>query len=61
MKMKTFKFTAYGKTFSAIAERGRDVMQDANKALIWNSSYKEGAWFEEGATEYTWVEGNFFD
>jgi hypothetical protein len=60
-KMKTFKFTAYGKTFYAEAARGRDVMQEANKALIWNLSYKPGCWMENGATEFTWVEGNFFD
>lgn len=60
--MKKFTFTAYGKTFTAKAEKGLDVMEAANKELLWsNPQSKDGAWFESGATSYKWVEGNFFD
>lgn len=60
--MITFTFKAYGKTFKAKAEKGLDVMEKANKELLWsNPVSKDGAWFEEGETGYTWVEGNFFD
>ena len=57
----TFTFEAYGKTFFAEAERGLDVMEAANRKLIWNSESKDGAWFENGSSKYKWVEGNFFD
>ena len=60
-KVKTFTFQAYDKTFVAEAERGLDVMEAANRELIWNSKSKDGAWFENGVTGYKWVEGNFFD
>ena len=60
-RLKTYKFTAYGKTFSAKAERGKDVMVQANKALIWNAEAKDGCWMERSDTEFAWVEGNFFD
>ena len=39
-----------------------DVMEKANKELLWsNPVSKDGAWFEDGTTGYKWVEGNFFD
>ena len=61
MKMKTFKFTAYGETFTAKATRGLDVMEQANKTLLWTPKFKSGCWMNKGETEYTWEEGNFFD
>jgi|TARA_B110000503_G_scaffold97998_1_gene146927 hypothetical protein len=60
--MKTFTFEAYGKTFKAEAERGLDVMEDANRKLLWsNPRYQQGAWYDCDSTTYNWVEGNFFD
>jgi hypothetical protein len=61
MKMKTFKFTAYGETFTAKATRGLDVMEQANKTLLWTPKFKSGCWFDTSETEFRWVEGNFFD
>ena len=60
--MITFTFQAYGKTFKAKAKQGLDLMEKANKKLLWsNPVSKDGAWFEDGMTGYKWVEGNFFD
>tara|TARA_Y100000015_G_C2349510_1_gene69896 strand:- start:150 stop:335 length:186 start_codon:yes stop_codon:yes gene_type:complete len=61
--MQIFTFKAYDKTFKAKAEKGLDVMEKANKELLWsNPKAKEGAWFPNiKLNSYTWVEGNFFD
>ena len=40
--MKTFTFENHlGETFTAKAEKGLDVMEDANKAILW-SNWKDG-------------------
>tara|TARA_R110000868_G_scaffold145472_1_gene365682 strand:- start:383 stop:565 length:183 start_codon:yes stop_codon:yes gene_type:complete len=60
--MTLFTFTAYNDIFTATAVKGLDVMEQANKKLLWsNKAYKQGAWFERGNAAYEWVEGNFFD
>ena len=60
--MTTFTFTAYQNIFTAQAVKGLDVMEQANKALLWgNKAYKQGVWWERGNTAYEWIEGNFFD
>ena len=60
--MTTFTFTAYNKVFTVQAAKGLDVMEQANKKLLWgNEAYKQGIWFERGDAGYEWVEGNFFD
>lgn len=58
--MTTFTFEAYGNTFTTEANTAQEVMEDANRALLWNNpESKDGAWF--GDSVQTWVEGNFFD
>ena len=60
--MTTFTFTAYNKVFTAQAVSELNVMEQANKELLWgNKAYKQGAWVDRCATAYEWVEGNFFD
>ncbi len=61
--MQIFTFKAYDQTFNAKAEKGLDVMEKANKELLWsNPKSKDGAWFPcTKVNSYTWVEGNFFD
>lgn len=60
--MTYFTFKAYGSIFTAKAEKGLDVMEQANKELLWtNPEFKDGTWMESGPTTYVWVEGNFFD
>lgn len=61
--MKTFTFEAYGKTFTAQAEHALAVMEDANRALLWNNpKSKDGCWDESGRPQkFRWIEGNFFD
>ena len=62
--MKTFTFEAMGKTFTAKAENGLDVMEDANRAILWSigwSNWKDGRWDQVSDTKYVWILGNFFD
>ena len=60
--MKTFTFEAYNKKFTAQAVRGLDVMEDANRAILWpTKESKMGTWWDRDDTSYYWVEGNFFD
>ena len=58
--MKTFTFEAMGRTFTAKAENGLDVMEDANKAILWPNQ-KDGMWDQVSETKFVWVLGNFFD
>ena len=55
--MKTFKFTAYGKTFTTEAPNHLSAMSEANRHFVLGS----GAWVDVKDAEYNWVEGNFFD
>ncbi len=57
MKMKTFKFTAFGKTFTAEANDKCAAMSKANRHF----PLGHGCWFDTNETEFRWVEGNFFD
>ena len=59
--MKTFKFTAYGKSFAAEAQNKLTAMAEANRNLIWVLEGKSGSWIDVNDTEFKWVEGNFFD
>lgn len=61
--MEFFTFKAYGSIFTVKAEKGLDVMEQANAELLWgNTMARDGMW-EESAEKntYHWVEGNFFD
>ena len=58
--MKTFTFEAMGNTFTAEAENGLDVMEDANRAILW-PNWKDGRWDQVSDTKYVWILGNFFD
>ena len=59
--MKTFIFENHlGETFTAEAENGLDVMEDANKAILW-SNWKDGMWQQVTDTKFVWILGNFFD
>ena len=58
--MKTFIFEAMGRTFTARAKQGVDVMEDANRAILWDN-WKEGVWKRVSDTKFVWVLGNFFD
>ena len=59
--MKTFTFENHlGETFTAKAEKGLDVMEDANKAILWKN-WKEGIWQQVSETKFVWVLGRFFD
>lgn len=55
--MKTFKFTAFGETFTTKANDKGAAMSKANR----NFPLGDGAWFDTSETEFRWVEGNFFD
>ena len=57
MKMKMFKFTAFGETFTTKASDRSSAMVDAN----WHFPLGAGCWFDTNETEFRWVEGNFFD
>lgn len=60
--MTQFTFKAYGCEYSNEAAQALDIMEQANKALIWyNPDAKAGMWFESGKNEMKWVEGNYFD
>jgi len=60
--MTYFTFKAYGSIFTAKAENGLDIMEQANRELLWgNPESKDGMWMESGSDTYVWVEGNFFD
>ena len=59
--MKTFTFENHlGETFTAKAENGLDVMEQANEAILW-SNWKDGMWKQVSETKFVWVLGNFFD
>tara|TARA_R110002050_G_scaffold62912_2_gene137918 strand:- start:22870 stop:23049 length:180 start_codon:yes stop_codon:yes gene_type:complete len=59
--MKTFTFENHlGETFTAKAEKGLDVMEDANKAILW-PTWKDGMWQQVSDTKFVWVLGNFFN
>jgi hypothetical protein len=58
--MKKFTFEAMGKTFTADAENGIDIMEDANRALLW-SNWQDGIWNQVSETKFIWVLGNFYD
>ena len=49
--MKTFIFEAMGKTFTAKAENGLDVMEDANRSILW-PNWKDGRWDQVSDTKY---------
>ena len=55
--MKMFKFTAFGKTFTAEANDKVAAMSKANRHFPLGA----GCWFDTNETEFRWVEGNFFD
>lgn len=60
--MTWFTFKAYGSIWSGKAERGLDIMEQANAELLWgNTMARDGMWSESGSNTYVWVEGNFFD
>lgn len=60
--MTYFTFKAYGSIFTAKAKSGLDIMEQANRELLWgNPESKDGMWMESGSDTYVWVEGNFFD
>ena len=59
--MKTFTFENHkGKTFTAQAENGFDVMEQANAAVIW-TDWVDGMWNQVSETKFVWVVGRFFD
>lgn len=59
--MKTFTFENHlGDVFTAQAENGLDVMEDANRAILW-SNWSDGMWQQVSDTKFKWVLGNFFD
>jgi hypothetical protein len=59
--MKTFTFENHlGDTFVAKAENGLDVMEDANRKILW-PNWKDGMWQQVSETKFVWVLGNFFD
>jgi hypothetical protein len=59
--MKTFTFENHlGDTFKAKAENGLDVMEDANRKILW-PNWKDGMWNQVSDTKFVWVLGNFFD
>ena len=57
MTVKTFKFTAYGDTFTTEAPNHLVAMSEANHAFILGP----GAWIDVSDTEFKWSSGNFFD
>jgi len=60
--MTQFTFRAYGNEFTAQGTSAINLMEAANRALLWNNSdSKDGAWFDTGENEMTWREGNYFD
>lgn len=60
--MTLFTFKAYGNEYTAKAAIALDVMEDANRQLIWSAKeYKQGAWAARSNNTFVWVEGNFFD
>ena len=59
--MKTFIFENHlGETFTAKAENGLDIMEDANRKILW-PNWKDGMWQQVSDTKFVWVLGNFFD
>ena len=59
--MKTFTFENHlGDTFIAKAENGLDLMEDANRKILW-PNWKDGMWQQVSDTKFVWVLGNFFD
>jgi hypothetical protein len=59
--MKTFIFENHlGETFTAKAENGLDIMEDANRKILW-PNWKDGMWQQVSETKFVWVLGNFFD
>jgi len=59
--MKTFTFENHlGDTFVAKAENGLDIMEDANRKILW-PNWKDGMWQQVSDTKFVWVLGNFFD
>jgi calcineurin-like phosphoesterase family protein len=59
--MKTFTFENHlGDTFVAKAENGLDIMEDANRKILW-PNWKDGMWKQVSDTKFVWVLGNFFD
>lgn len=60
--MTYFTFKAYGSIFTAKAKTGLELMERANKELLWgNPESKDGMWHGTSCNTYIWVEGNFFD
>ena len=59
--MKTFTFENHlGDTFIAKAENGLDLMEAANRKILW-PNWKDGMWQQVSDTKFVWVLGNFFD
>ena len=59
--MQSFTFENHlGDTFTAKADNGLDLMEDANEAILW-SNWKDGMWNQVSDTKFVWVLGNFFD
>ena len=59
--MKTFTFENHlGDIFTAKAENGLDVMEDANREILW-PNWKDGMWNQVSETKFVWILGNFFD
>jgi len=59
--MKTFIFENHlGETFTAEAENGLDVMEQANEAILWKN-WADGMWQQVSETKFVWVLGNFFN
>ena len=59
--MKTFIFENHlGETFTAEAENGLDVMEQANEAILWKN-WSDGMWQQVSETKFVWVLGNFFN
>ena len=60
--MQSFTFKAYDNEYTAQAAVALDIMEDANRQLLWSSKeYKQGTWYARSNNTFVWVEGNFFD
>jgi len=49
-----------GDVFTAEAENGLDVMEQANEAILWKN-WSDGMWQQVSETKFVWVLGNFFN
>ena len=59
--MKTFTFENHmGDIFTAEAENGLDVMEQANEAILWQN-WADGMLQQVSETKFVWVLGNFFN